>query len=265
MRFDRKTMLAAGCAAVVSAALLGSVAAPARAAGVLDALTSGQRTLVVGTDATFPPFEYTTAAGQKIGFDIDLVNALAKRIGIKKVSFVQVPFGGLVPGLVAHHIDMAASAIYITAAREKVVDFSAPYFTGGLSVMVKPSDTTITSEKALDGKRVAVQVGTKSVNWLQQHVPSARLVIVQANDQMFLSLQNGQADAVVTGYPAARYYIKTHGGAKMAPFLLTHEAYGYAFRKSTPELTKAVDQALAAFEKDGTLKSLEAKWFGKSE
>ncbi|TAM91414.1 transporter substrate-binding domain-containing protein [bacterium] len=265
MRIDRKTLLASAGAALVAGALTGTSLAPARGADLLDALRSGQQPLIVGTDATFPPFEYTTAAGEKVGFDIDLVNAIAKKIGVKKVEFQQVPFGGLVPGLTANHVDMAASAIYITEARQKVVDFTSPYFTGGLGVMVKPSDNATKSEKDLTNKRIAVQVGTKSVNWLKEHIPSAQLVIVQTNDQMFLSLQNGQADAVVTGYPAARYYIKTHGGAKMAPFLLTHEQYGYAFRKSDAGLTKAADDALASFEKDGTLKELEAKWFGKSE
>ncbi|MDE2572058.1 MAG: transporter substrate-binding domain-containing protein [bacterium] len=265
MRPDPKTLIGSACAALVCAALLATSLAPAAAAGLLDNLKSGQQTLAVGTDATFPPFEYTTASGEKIGFDMDLVNALAKQIGIKKVEFRQVPFGGLVPGLVANHIDMAASAIYITAARQKVVDFSSPYFTGGLSVMVKQNDTAIKTQQNLAGKKIAVQVGTKSVNWLKEHIPTAQLVIVQTNDQMFLSLQNGQADAVVTGYPAARYYIKTHGGAKLAPFLLTHEQYGYAFRKNEPELTKAVDAALETFQKDGTMKSLETKWFGKPE
>ncbi|TAM58302.1 transporter substrate-binding domain-containing protein [bacterium] len=264
MRIDRKTLLASA-GATIAAVTVGARLSPARGADLLDALRSGQQPLIVGTDATFPPFEYTTAAGEKIGFDIDLVNAVAKKIGVKTVEFRQVPFGGLVPGLTAGHIDMAASAIYITAARQKVVDFTHPYFTGGLSVMVKPDDTATKSEQDLAGKHVAVQVGTKSVNWLKEHIPSAQLVIVQTNDQMFLSLQNGQADAVVTGYPAARYYIKTHGGAKMAPFLLTHEQYGYAFRKSDSGLTKAADEALAAFEKDGALKALETKWFGKSE
>jgi len=265
MRLNRRSLLVSTCAALLAGALAAGASAPAGAAGLLDQLKSGQRTLIVGTDATFPPFEYTTPAGEKIGFDIDLVNALAKKVGIQKVQFEQVPFAGLIPGLLANHIDMAASAIYITEERQKVVDFSKPYFTGGLSVMVKPNDTTIKSEKDLSGKRIAVQVGTKSVNWLKENIPNAQLVIVQTNDQMFLSLQNGQADAVVTGYPAARYYIKTHGGAKLAPFLLTHEQYGFAFRKSDRDLTDAVDAALAAFEKDGTLKELETKWFGKSE
>ena len=231
-------------------------------ADVLADLKSGKTKLRVGTDATFPPFEQTSAAGEKSGFDIDLVSAIAKHAGIADVEFQQVPFGQLVPGLTAGHIDLAASAIYITPARAQVVDFSTPYFTGGLCVMLKPDDTSITKPADLDGKTIAVQVGTKSVNYLQQNFPNASLHIAQTNDQMFQSLQSKQADAVVTGLPAAKYYIKVHGGAKLAYFTLTHEDYGLAMRKTDPDLLAAVNDALAAFKADGSLKALEAKWFG---
>ena len=247
----------------VGAMLLQGAAAPAWA-GMLDELKSGAKTLVVGTDATFPPFEQTSTSGEKSGFDIDLVNALAAKIGIKKLEFRQVPFGQLVPGLQANHIDMAASAIYITDERKKVVDFTEPYFTGGLSVMLKPDDNAIKKPEDLEGKRISVQVGTKSVDYLKQRFPKAELVIAQTNDQMFQALPSGRADVVVTGYPAARYYIKTHGGAKLAPFLLTNEVYGYAVRKEDKDLLAALNAALDDLKKDGTVKRLSEKWFGAS-
>jgi len=245
----------------LGAITLAGTVAPA-AAGILDDAKAGKKTLIVGTDATFPPFEQTSTSGEKSGFDIDLVTAILGKIGIAKFTFQQVPFGQLVPGLEAHHIDLAASAIYITDARKKVVDFSEPYFTGGLSVMLKPSETGITKPADLDGKRLSVQVGTKSVEYLKQTFPKAELVIAQTNDQMFQALPSGRADAVITGYPAARYYIKTHGGAKLADFLLTHEMYGYAVRKEDKDLLAAVDEALEALKKDGTVKRLSERWFG---
>ncbi len=246
---------------LATAALLTLAAAP-EGEGLLAQLKAGKQPLLVGTDATFPPFEQTSPNGEKSGFDIDLVTAIAKQAGIPKVEFQQVPFGQLIPGLQAHHIDLAASAIYITEVRAKVVDFSQPYFTGGLAVMVKPNDDKITKPEDLDDKTIAVQVGTKSVDYLRQRFPKASLHIVQTNDQMFQSLQAGQADVVVTGYPAAKYYIKVHGGAKLTPFLLTNEEYGLAVRKSDPDLLAAINAALEAFKSDGTMKALEAKWFG---
>jgi ABC-type amino acid transport substrate-binding protein len=258
---SRRSFLALAAFAGLAAAALPLTSADA---GILDELKGGQRTLIVGTDATFPPFEETSTSGEKSGFDIDLVNAIAAKIGIKKIEFQQVPFRELVPSLQAKHIDLAASAIYITDERKKVVDFSEPYFSGGLSVMLKPDDNSVAKAADLDGKRLSVQVGTKSVDYLKQTYPKAELVVNQTNDQMFQALQSGRADAVVTGYPAARYYIKVHGGAKLADFLLTNENYGYAVRKDDPDLLKAIDGALDALKKDGTIKSIQEKWFGSA-
>lgn len=255
MQLNRRGLMLAAAAAFTG------VAGRARADLFAD-LTAGAKPLRVGTDATFPPFEQTAADGAKSGFDIDLVTAAAQRAGIKSIDIQQVPFGQLVPGLMADHIDLAISAIYITPERAKVVDFSRPYFTGGLCAMLKPDETGITKPEDLNGKTVAVQVGTKSVAFLQQNFPNATLRIAQTNDQMFQSLQSRQADAVVTGLPAAKYYIKVHGGAKLAPFTLTHEQYGIAVRKTDTALRDAIDAALSALDADGSLKALEAKWFG---
>ena len=256
MKLTRREVFVGTTGLVAGSAIL------ANAADLLADLKSGKKPLRVGTDATFPPFEQTAPSGEKSGFDIDLVTAIAKHTGIPKLDIQQVPFGQLIPGLQADHIDLAASAIYITPERAKVIDFSQPYFSGGLSVMVKPNDTGVTRQQDLDGKTIAVQVGTKSVDYLRQNFPHATLHIVQTNDQMFQSLQSGQADVVVTGYPAAKYYIKMHGGANLAPFLLTNEQYGLAVRKSDPELLAGVNAAIEAFKADGTIKSLESKWFG---
>ena len=85
------------------------------------------------------------------------------------------------------------------------------------------------------------------------------------NASPFKAIQNGQADAVVTGYPAARHYIKIDGGAQTVGALLTNEHYGFAFRKSEPDLQRAVNQALTQLQQDGTIKQLEIKWFGEAQ
>ncbi|MEK8144983.1 transporter substrate-binding domain-containing protein [Streptomyces sp. M10(2022)] len=126
----------------------------------------------MGTDATFPPFEFTDAKGGKIGFDVELVRALAERVGITKVEFTQMPFGNIVPALQAHQIDVGASAIYISDARAEAVDFTDVYYPGGLAMFVPDDDDSVHTLKDLAGKKVAVQVGTKSVEWLQEHQPA---------------------------------------------------------------------------------------------
>lgn len=228
----------------------------------LSDLQSGKLTLRVGTDATFPPFEFTDANGKKMGFDIDLINALAKESGIKNVEFVQMPFGNIVPALQANQIDIGASAIYISAERAKVIDFSEVYYPGGLGIFVAEDSTEVNSLADLAGKKVAVQVGTKSVEWLAQNQPKAQLVQVQTNDQMFSSVKLGQADAVVTGQPGGRYFITQQGGLKQVGERLTNENYGYAFQKSDAAIRESFNGSLAALKANGGYDKLAATWFG---
>jgi polar amino acid transport system substrate-binding protein len=90
----------------------------------------------VATDATFPPFEFSKD-GKRTGFDIELIETLAKSMG-KKVEWTEIDFKGLIPGMVSKRFDMAASAIYITEDRRKVVDFTDPYYPGGLVMVESP-------------------------------------------------------------------------------------------------------------------------------
>ncbi|WP_406143320.1 ABC transporter substrate-binding protein/permease [Streptomyces sp. NBC_01012] len=231
----------------------------------LDRLRSGKATLRVGTDATFPPFEFTEAGGGKTGFDVDLVRALAQRAGIKKVTFTQMPFGNIVPALQAHQIDVGASAIYISDARSKAVDFTDVYYPGGLAMFVPDDDDSVHALDDLAGKKVAVQVGTKSVEWLKEHQPHAQPVTVQTNEQMFSSVKLGQADAVITGAPGGQYFIAQQGGLKQVGKRLTGENYGYAFPKSDTAVTAAFDSALKNMKSDGSYTKLTDKWFAAKD
>ena len=241
MNFRRHFLLAALAAAAL-------VTGPAHAADVLR----------VGTDATFPPMEFTEN-GKRTGFDIDLVEAIGKKLG-KQVEWVDIDFKGLIPGLVSHRFDMAVSAIYITDARKKVVDFTEPYYAGGLVAMVKDG-SSIQKLADLDGKKVTVQVGTKSVGYLQEHYPKVQRVEVEKNQEMFNLVDIGRADAAVTGKPAAYQYVRTRPGLKVLPEQLTTEEYGMALRKDEPELTKAVNKAIEQLKADGTYAAIVKKWF----
>ena len=219
--------------------------------------------LRVGTDATFPPMEFVDN-GKRTGFDIELTEALAKSMG-KRVEWVDIDFKGLIPGLIAKRFDVAMSAIYITDERKKVVDFSDSYYAGGLVAMVKSDNSTIKKLADLDGKKVTVQVGTKSVGYLQQNFPKVQRVEVEKNQEMFALVDIGRADAAVTGKPAAYQYVRTRPGLKVLDEQITTEEYGIALRKDTPELTKAINAALAKIKADGTYAALVKKWFSNTK
>ena len=245
----RRTLVAA---ALSGFALFG-LAGPAQAQG---------EPLSVATDATFPPMEYVEN-GKRTGFDVELVEAIGKTLG-RKIEWIDIDFKGLVPGLISKRFDMAVSGIYITDERRKVVDFTAPYYAGGLVVMVKDGNTAIKAPADINGKKVSVQVGTKSIAYTKEKFPQVQLMEVEKNQEMFNLVDIGRADAAVTGKPAAYQYVRTRPGLKVLPEQLTTEEYGMAIRKDTPELTKAVNGALEKLKADGTYAQIVKKWFSAS-
>ena len=236
---------------------LGFLAALSMAMGATG-IAQAQNVIRVATDATFPPFEYSEN-GKRTGFDVDLIEAIAATLG-KKVEWTDIDFKGLIPGLVAKRFDVAASAIYITDERRKVVDFTDSYYPGGLVIMVKKGDTAIHGPEDLAGRKVSVQVGTKSVNFLKEKFPGAQLVEVEKNQEMFQLVEIGRADAAVTGKPAAKLYARARGTLQVLDKQLTVEEYGYAIRKDEPELTRQFNDALKKLKADGTYQKLVDKY-----
>lgn len=222
------------------------------------ALAQTPNVLQVATDATFPPMEFTEN-GARTGFDVDIMNALAKAMG-KQVQWTDIDFKGLIPGLIARRFDVAISAIYITDERAKVVDFTEPYYAGGLVALVK-SDSPIKTLADLNGKKVSVQVGTKSVNFLRDNYPQVTRIEVEKNQEMFDLVGIGRADAAVTGKPAAFQLARTRGGFRVLDKQLTTEQYGIAVRKNEPQLKAALNAALEKIKADGTYAMIVHKWF----
>ncbi len=217
-----------------------------------------QDTIRAVTDATFPPMEFVKD-GKRTGFDIELVEALAGAMG-KKVEWIDIDFKGLIPALQAGRADIAVSAIYITPERAKVVDFTDPYYAGGLVVMTK-KDGPVKTLKDLDGRKVSVQVGTKSVNYLKEHYPAVQRVEVEKNQEMFNLVQIGRAEAAVTGKPAAKLFAQSTQDLTVLSEQITTEDYGIAVPKNKPELTRDLNAALQKLKADGSYQAIVNKWF----
>ena len=224
----------------------------------LSGIAGAQDVLRVATDATFPPFEYSEN-GKRTGFDVDLIEAIAKVLN-RKVEWTDIDFKGLIPGLLANRYDVAASAIYITDERRKVVAFTDPYYPGGLVIMTKKGDQSIKGPEDLKGKKVSVQVGTKSVNYLKENFPATQPIEVEKNQEMFQLVEVGRADAAVTGKPAAKVYARTRGTLQVVDKQLTVEEYGYALRKDETALLGQFNDALKKLKADGTYDKLVAKY-----
>lgn len=223
---------------------------------------AADRELVVATDTAFVPFEFKQD-GKYTGFDIQLWEAIAKEAKLK-YRLQPMDFNGIIPGLQTHNIDVALAGITIREDRAKVIDFSDPYYESGLAILVTQDNSVIKTAKDLEGKTVAVKIGTATVDYLQKNVPSAKLKLFPNIDNAFLELATGRVDAVVHDTPNVQYYAQTAGKdkVKVVGALKSGDFYGIAFPKGS-ELVPVVNKALAALHANGTYDKLYQTWFGK--
>ena len=173
-------------------------------------------------------------------------------------------FDGLIPGLESGNIDMVISAMTITEERKKKVNFSKPYYQSGLSIMVRSDNNTLKEFKDLEGKRIAVQIGTTGATEARK-IKDAKIREFNSAPEAFLELKAGGVDAVVNDLPVNEYFITKAGGkdAKIVGKPLNSEDYGIATAKKNTELIAAVDKALDELKKNGEYEKIYVKWFGK--
>src|SRR5690606_24665999 len=147
--------------------------------------------------------------------------------------------------------------ITIRDDRKKVIDFSDPYYESGLAILVSNDNTGIKSAKDLEGKNVAVKIGTATVDYLKANVPNAKLKLFPNIDNAFLELATGRVDAVVHDTPNLQYFAKTggQGKVKVVGSLKSGDFYGIGFPKDS-ELVPVVNKALKAIQDNGTYDAL---------
>lgn len=222
---------------------------------------SDQKTLIVGMEPTFPPFEFTEN-DKYVGFDIDLANAIGEKMG-SQVEIKSLGFDALIPALRSGQIDMIASGMDATAERQKQVSFTDPYFQDGYSVVVRKDNNSINGFNDLKGRTVGTQVGTKGVDLATN--AGANVKQYDANSQGWMELQSGTCDAVIINTSVALYYMK-QGGDKDLKIVgdsqKTPDGIAMAVSKDKPELLEKVNKALKDLKADGTYAKLYQKWFG---
>lgn len=224
------------------------------------AASNGKMTILVGADTTFPPFE-TEVNGKVTGFDIDMIEAIAKAENMT-VSLKTMPFNGLIPSLQAGSIDAAVAGITIKQSRMQNVNFSDAYYKSGLSVLVK-ADSKIKSFADLKGHVVATKKATSSVDYMTSHgIDPQYIKQFQDIDVAYQALATGGADAVVFDNPVNVNFKTGHKNVKIVGGLLTGEYYGIAITKRKPELVAKINDGLAKIKKSGVYHQLFVKYFG---
>lgn len=213
-------------------------------------------TIVFGTSADYPPFEYREG-GEIKGFEIDLVNLIAKELG-KKAVFQDMQFSTILPALVNKQIDAGVSTITITPERQKNFDFSNPYHFGTLATVFKTS-APVTEQSQLIGKKVGCQLGTTMEIWLKKHIPEKNIISFDNNNLAIEALKAGHIDVVVIDGSQATAFKKKSPGLGDAIIAKSDDAYAIAFRKGC-RLKEEIDRALKILINKGEIKKLEEKW-----
>ena len=217
-------------------------------------------TLRVAINPGFVPFEQIEN-GQLVGFDVDLANALADKLG-KKAAFDQMPFTSLLAAVKSGRADIAISGILDTPERRKEVAFSKAYVNDSFVLTVNESNQSVKDLADLAHAKIAVQVGTVPESFVREKLPAAQFVTVQDTPSAFQLVAQGRAEAVVTDAPVAGYYAKKVGGLKLLPTPLNTAQPIAAVVPLNSPLLPEVNSALNALDAEGTLAKLRQRWFG---
>ena len=219
--------------------------------------------LQVGNCLDYPPFE-SVVDGDEVGFDIDLVEEVAGRIGLE-VEWVRADFDTVFTALAVDQFDMVAAAATITEEREEIVDFSVPYYNSRQSLTVNTAQTPdiTTADQLGDGDVVAVQKGTTGKLWAEENLVSqgVELKTFQSATDMFRDLEAGNVQGIINDEPASAEIVKTLPDLVVVQAIDTNEKYGFAFSPSNPALREAMNTAFAEVVADGTYADILLTYF----
>jgi polar amino acid transport system substrate-binding protein len=230
-------------------------------AGGVDLIKSGK--IVTCTHLPYEPFQFEQG-GKVVGFDVDMVDLVAKRLGVAQEIF-DTPFEGIQSGeaLNARQCDVAAAAMTITEERKQKILFSAPYFDADQALLVK-KDSGITSFDQLKGKLLGVQTATTGKMYAEENaVPKG--VKLKDYEDLALELKAVQTGAVagaVNDIPVLLDFAKKNPDVEVAATFETGEQYGFGMKLGNQALATVVNEVITQAKQDGTYNQLYRKWFG---
>lgn len=237
---------------VIIIALAACSSTPSSSSGVSGA-TGAQRTLIVGT-SNDAPFAFHDAGGTSLkGIDGQMIEAIAKSKGWK-IQIYDTDFASLIPALQAKKIDVVVDAMYITAKRQAVVNFTNPWYSEGEGIVTRSDTSGITGAADLKGKAIGAQTGTVYLDYAKT-LGASSLKVFDSQAALLQALQNKQVDAVVTDSAVAGYAIAKD--PKMGLTLLLPNpphfpgTIGAAVRKDDAALLAELNDGLAALKKSG--------------
>lgn len=238
----------------------------ALAVGLSLSFSAQAQTLSAVTDPSFVPFEMMDQeTGEMVGFDMDILNAIAERAGFD-IELQTMDFNGIIPAVQTGNVDVAIAGITITEERGKIVDFSDPYYDSGLRILVAANNDDVEEISDLEGMRIGTKIGSTSYDFLEQELgDNAEITPYPGSSDMYMALLGGSVDAVFYDAPNVGYFAQTkgEGRAKTVGPLYEGQQYGLAFSKGS-DWVEPANEALAAMKEDGTYDEIYSKWFGEA-
>ena len=223
--------------------------------------TAFAQDLQVGANIGNVPWEFQDDTGAAVGFEVDLVNAVAEKLG-RGVEIVNIPFQGLFSAVQSGRIDIAMSSITITQERLESVTFAQPYYDSDQSLTVA-ADGPATLDEMAD-KVVGVDTGSTGDMWATENGGQYGVADIRRYEGLapaMLDLQAGRIDGYVSDIPALLYYTKDKPDLEVVQRIETGEKYSMMFAKNA-ELATQVNDVLTTLKEEGVLSELHQKWFG---
>ncbi|MGV8935547.1 MAG: ABC transporter substrate-binding protein [Allorhizobium sp.] len=255
-----KTLLSYAVAAGIAAA---TFALPTLAAAdeLESVKTAGE--FKFANSGAYPPFSFVNDQNTVIGFDVDIGNEIAKRLGVKPVS-ISTAWDGIIAGLLAKKYDAVIGSMTITAEREKVVDFVGPYYRSGRGIFVADG-SAVKSLDDLKGKTVGVTLGETHEKWAREK-GGWDIKTYKGLPELFLELKAGRVEAIIVDSVPVAVAVKESGEKirklEIANLDDSDVNIGIAIRKGNPDLKAAMQKALDEMMADGTYETISMKWIG---
>ncbi|HEX5741553.1 MAG TPA: ABC transporter substrate-binding protein [Pilimelia sp.] len=231
-------------------------------------VTAGK--LITCTHLPYEPFQYKDTTGKVVGFDVDLIDLVAKKLQVTQ-EIKDMPFEGIKSGqaLNSGQCDLAAAGMTITEERRKVIDFSDPYFNATQAMLVN-ADSAYARLEDLAGKKVGVQAQTTGADYVDKQKKDAGLAIEVVSYKDLAALQQalatGQVEAAVNDMPVLALQVRKDAAKyKIGATFDTGEKYGFAVKKGgNPKLLETINKVLADARADGTYENVYKQWIAAS-
>ncbi|WLV25375.1 amino acid ABC transporter substrate-binding protein [Aciduricibacillus chroicocephali] len=218
--------------------------------------------LKIGTEGTYAPFTFHDKSGNLTGFDVEIAEEVAKRLGVKP-KFMETQWDGMFAGLDAKRFDMVANEVTIDKDREKKYDFSDPYIQSGRVLIVNKENKDIKKFEDLKGKKSAETLGSDHFKIAKSY--GSDVQSVEGFAQAAELVNQKRVAAAVNDKISFLEYTKKHPNAslKVVAEADNPAKMGLQFRKGNDKLVEEVNKALKDMHKDGTYKKISNKWFGE--